>query len=72
MNNTITTFFMQLLCLCEAESLSYLDEVANSSQSLDLAKSVALEVSFQHIAYYDANMLRITVSSVCGLLLIIG
>ncbi|OIW15750.1 hypothetical protein TanjilG_04285 [Lupinus angustifolius] len=33
-----------LLSLCEAESISYLDEVARSSQSLDLAKSVALEV----------------------------
>ncbi|KAJ1383582.1 NDX1 homeobox protein [Sesbania bispinosa] len=33
-----------LLSLCEAESLSFLDEVASSSQSLDLAKSVALEV----------------------------
>ncbi|KAK7262414.1 hypothetical protein RJT34_29987 [Clitoria ternatea] len=33
-----------LLSLCEAESLSYLDEVASSSQSLDLAKSFALEV----------------------------
>ncbi|KAK0581086.1 hypothetical protein LWI29_009902 [Acer saccharum] len=33
-----------LLNLCEAESISYLDEVAASSESLDLAKSVALEV----------------------------
>ncbi|KAG8656856.1 nodulin homeobox isoform X2 [Manihot esculenta] len=33
-----------LLHLCEAESISYLDEVASSSGSLDLAKSVALEV----------------------------
>ncbi|XP_028756976.1 nodulin homeobox [Neltuma alba] len=33
-----------LLSLCEAENTSYLDEVASSSQSLDLAKSVALEV----------------------------
>ncbi|XP_027345575.1 nodulin homeobox-like isoform X2 [Abrus precatorius] len=33
-----------LLSLCEAESLSYLDEVSSSSQGLDLAKSVALEV----------------------------
>ncbi|KAI9073558.1 hypothetical protein K1719_044462 [Acacia pycnantha] len=33
-----------LLSLCEAENASYLDEVASSSQSLDLAKSVALEV----------------------------
>ncbi|XP_057449111.1 nodulin homeobox-like [Lotus japonicus] len=33
-----------LLILCEAESLSFLDEVASSQQSLDLAKSVALEV----------------------------
>ncbi|KAL2332099.1 hypothetical protein Fmac_019680 [Flemingia macrophylla] len=33
-----------LLSLCEAESISYLDEVASSAQSLDLAKSVALEV----------------------------
>ncbi|GAV79057.1 hypothetical protein CFOL_v3_22522 [Cephalotus follicularis] len=33
-----------LLHLCEAESISYLDEVANSPGSLNLAKSVALEV----------------------------
>ncbi|EOY11983.1 Sequence-specific DNA binding,sequence-specific DNA binding transcription factors, putative isoform 3 [Theobroma cacao] len=33
-----------LLNLCEAESISYLDEVASSPGSLDLAKSVALEV----------------------------
>ncbi|XP_061373197.1 nodulin homeobox-like isoform X2 [Gastrolobium bilobum] len=33
-----------LLSLCEAESLSYLDEVASSSEGLELAKSVALEV----------------------------
>lgn len=37
---------LQLLNLCEAESISYLDEVASSPGSLDLAKSVALEVSF--------------------------
>ncbi|KAL2590513.1 hypothetical protein AAZV13_13G291800 [Glycine max] len=33
-----------LLSLCEVESISYLDEVASSARSLDLAKSVALEV----------------------------
>ncbi|MED6181851.1 hypothetical protein PIB30_023060 [Stylosanthes scabra] len=33
-----------LLGLCEAESISYLDEIASSPQSLDLAKSVASEV----------------------------
>lgn len=33
-----------LLHLCEAESISYLDEVASSPKSLDLAKAVALEV----------------------------
>ncbi|XP_074268821.1 nodulin homeobox isoform X1 [Silene latifolia] len=33
-----------LLYLCEAESVSYLDEVASIPESLDLAKSVALEV----------------------------
>ncbi|XVF77040.1 hypothetical protein PTKIN_Ptkin14bG0008000 [Pterospermum kingtungense] len=33
-----------LLHLCEAESISYLDEVASSQGSLDLAKAVALEV----------------------------
>ncbi|KAM3326275.1 nodulin homeobox isoform X1 [Capsicum chacoense] len=33
-----------LLNLCEIESLSYLDEVASTPASLDLAKSVALEV----------------------------
>ncbi|XVF70907.1 hypothetical protein PTKIN_Ptkin11bG0200200 [Pterospermum kingtungense] len=33
-----------LLHLCEAETISYLDEVASSPGSLDLAKSVALEV----------------------------
>ncbi|MCD9559494.1 hypothetical protein HAX54_017455 [Datura stramonium] len=33
-----------LLNLCEAESLSYLDEVASTPASLDLAKSIALEV----------------------------
>ncbi|KAM3687535.1 hypothetical protein ACJW31_10G083100 [Castanea mollissima] len=32
-----------LLSLCESESLSYLDDVASSPGSLDLAKSVALE-----------------------------
>ncbi|KAG6787166.1 hypothetical protein POTOM_008799 [Populus tomentosa] len=33
-----------LLHLCEAESISYLDEVASSPGSLDLAKSVVLEI----------------------------
>ncbi|XP_058200229.1 nodulin homeobox [Rhododendron vialii] len=33
-----------LLHLCEAESLSYLDEVASTPRSMDVAKSVALEV----------------------------
>ncbi|XP_052211563.1 nodulin homeobox isoform X2 [Diospyros lotus] len=33
-----------LLHLCEAESISYLDEVASTPQTLNLAKSVALEV----------------------------
>ncbi|XP_038682212.1 nodulin homeobox isoform X2 [Tripterygium wilfordii] len=33
-----------LLHLCEAESVSYLDEVASSTGSMDLAKSIALEV----------------------------
>ncbi|WCJ21437.1 sequence-specific DNA binding sequence-specific DNA binding transcription factors [Euphorbia peplus] len=33
-----------LLNLCEAESISYLDEVASSPGSFDLAKAVALEV----------------------------
>ncbi|KAL8530776.1 hypothetical protein ACS0TY_007715 [Phlomoides rotata] len=33
-----------LLYLCEAESLSYLDEVASNPRSQDLAKSIALEV----------------------------
>ncbi|KAK8579055.1 hypothetical protein V6N12_069390 [Hibiscus sabdariffa] len=33
-----------LLHLCEAESISYLDEVAGSPGSLDLAKSVAFEI----------------------------
>ncbi|WJX51971.1 hypothetical protein P8452_38124 [Trifolium repens] len=33
-----------LLSLCEAENISYLDQVATSAQSLDLAKSVALEL----------------------------
>ncbi|KAF5447022.1 hypothetical protein F2P56_032607 [Juglans regia] len=32
-----------LLSLCEAESFSYLDEVASSPESLNMAKSVALE-----------------------------
>lgn len=36
--------YLQLLHLCEAESISYLDEVASSPKSLDLAKAVALEV----------------------------
>ncbi|KAJ0975652.1 hypothetical protein J5N97_017617 [Dioscorea zingiberensis] len=33
-----------LLQLCEAESISYLDEVASSTKSMSLAKSVALEI----------------------------
>ncbi|CAL5355499.1 unnamed protein product [Camellia sinensis] len=33
-----------LLHLCEAESISYLDEIASTPQSMNLAKSVALEV----------------------------
>nr|GMD17106.1 nodulin homeobox isoform X1 [Ipomoea batatas] len=33
-----------LLNLCEAESVSYLDEVASTPASLDLAKSIALKV----------------------------
>lgn len=49
-NDTAITLMLQLLSLCEAESISYLDEVASSSQSLNLAKSVASEVSFQLVA----------------------
>ena len=37
-------FVLQLLHLCEAESISYLDEVASSPRSMPLAKSVLLEV----------------------------
>ncbi|CAL5200207.1 unnamed protein product [Lathyrus oleraceus] len=33
-----------LLSLCEAENISYLDEVASTTKSLELSKSVALEV----------------------------
>ncbi|KAI8031312.1 hypothetical protein LOK49_LG01G03287 [Camellia lanceoleosa] len=33
-----------LLHLCEAESISYLDEIASTPQSMNLAKSVVLEV----------------------------
>lgn len=33
-----------MLHLCEAESVSYLDEIASSPRSLDLAKSIALEI----------------------------
>ncbi|MQL76899.1 hypothetical protein Taro_009289 [Colocasia esculenta] len=33
-----------LLQLCEAENVSYLDEVAGSQKSMDLAKSVVLEI----------------------------
>lgn len=40
---------LQLLHLCEAESLSYLDEVASTPRSMDVAKSVALEVGSQDI-----------------------
>lgn len=40
---------MQLLNLCEAESISYLDEVASTPASLDLAKSIALKVGFWRI-----------------------
>jgi hypothetical protein len=49
-NNTVTAFISQLLSLCEAESISYLDEVASSTESLELSKSVALEVSFRQMA----------------------
>ncbi|CAJ1956082.1 unnamed protein product [Sphenostylis stenocarpa] len=38
-----------LLSLCEAESISYLDEVASSARSLDLAKSVALETGIRFV-----------------------
>jgi len=48
--HTVTAFISQLLSLCEAESISYLDEVASTAKSLDLSKSVALEVSFQQMA----------------------
>lgn len=51
MNNIVTTYFLQLLSLCEAENISFVDQVATSPQSLDLAKSVAVEVSFQLIVY---------------------
>lgn len=46
---------LQLLNLSEADSISYLDEVANSPGSLDLAKSVALEVSFLSILWTVRN-----------------
>lgn len=35
---------LQLLYLCEAESVSYLDEVASNRASQNLAKSIALQV----------------------------
>ncbi|CAN4093145.1 unnamed protein product [Withania somnifera] len=44
-----------LLNLCEAESLSYLDEVASTPPSLDLAKSVALEVCLWRLVF-DGNI----------------
>lgn len=44
---------MQLLHLCEAESVSYLDEVASIPESLDLAKSVAVEVSVDGMVLLD-------------------
>jgi hypothetical protein len=47
------------LHLCEAESISYLDEVASSPWSLDLAKSVVLEVSLinvlAHVVVFDVE-----------------
>lgn len=46
---------MQLLHLCEAESVSYLDEVASIPESLDLAKSVAVEVSVDGMVLLDRN-----------------
>lgn len=42
---------LQLLHLCEAESISYLDEVASCPQSLDLAKFVVLEVGLHMLGY---------------------
>jgi hypothetical protein len=36
---------LQLLQLCEAESISYLDEVATLPKSMQLGQTLALEVS---------------------------
>lgn len=40
----VATPLLQMLNLCEAESISYLDEVASTTESLTLAKSVAFQV----------------------------
>ncbi|KAL3647930.1 hypothetical protein CASFOL_008898 [Castilleja foliolosa] len=44
LNLQISPLYTILLHLCEAESVSYLDEVASNSKSRDLAKSIALQV----------------------------
>lgn len=40
----LASSIVQLLLLCEAETISYLDEVAGSPKSMQLGQSVALEV----------------------------
>jgi hypothetical protein len=58
------------LNLCEAESVSYLDEVASSPRSLDLAKSVASEVSVCHImevGYFSHGPSKLLVKQLVGL-----
>lgn len=56
---------VQLLNLCEAETISYLDEVACSPGGLDLSKSVASEVSFCYVlrAGYFSHPLKFLYSS---------
>jgi hypothetical protein len=56
------------LQLCEAESVSYLDEVATSPNSMQLGHTLALEVSspmvdhFPEKYYSDSIVIEITIS----------
>ena len=57
--------------MCESESLSYLDDVSSSPGSLDLAKSVALEVSsciILRVGYPSQWTIRLLVQQLGGLL----
>lgn len=69
MGINLKQYFLQLLNLCEAESLSYLDEVASTPASLDLAKSIALEVCPWTLIVFFFSLLKLLIQEVNSLVI---